>query len=118
LVLVKDDQPSFARSLTTTNAVRLSGLVVSRQSGREKPHFLNPVPVQLIHDRWADKFTERQISALADLKNQLEKIGMTTMEQTIRAAATARRQLARTLRPRACRGGTEPGELGNRGTGR
>lgn len=49
-----------------------AGLVVSRRSGREKLHFLNPVPIRLIHDRWIDKFTERQVSALVDLKNELE----------------------------------------------
>lgn len=47
-------------------------LVISKKSGREKLHYLNPVPIRLIHDRWIDKFTERQISALADLKAQLE----------------------------------------------
>src|SRR6184192_1843182 len=49
-----------------------AGLVVSRKSGREKLHFLNPVPIRLIHDRWIDKYTERQISALVDLKAELE----------------------------------------------
>jgi DNA-binding transcriptional ArsR family regulator len=49
-----------------------AGLVVVRRSGREKLHFLNPVPIRLIHDRWIDKFTERQITALVDLKNALE----------------------------------------------
>lgn len=49
-----------------------AGLVVTRRSGREKLHFLNPVPIRLIHDRWIDKYTERQLSALVDLKNQLE----------------------------------------------
>ena len=49
-----------------------AGLVVTRRSGREKLHFLNPVPIRLIHDRWIDKYTERQVSALADLKNELE----------------------------------------------
>src|ERR1700743_2150357 len=49
-----------------------ASLVVTRRSGREKLHFLNAVPIRLIHDRWIDKFTERQITALADLKNQLE----------------------------------------------
>ena len=47
-------------------------LVVTRRSGREKLHFLNPVPIRLIHDRWIDKYTERQVSALADLKSELE----------------------------------------------
>jgi DNA-binding transcriptional ArsR family regulator len=49
-----------------------AGLITSRKSGREKLHFLNPVPIRLIHDRWIDKFTERRVSALADLKHQLE----------------------------------------------
>ena len=49
-----------------------AGLVVTRRSGREKLHYLNPVPIRLIHDRWIDKYTERQISALSDLKTQLE----------------------------------------------
>jgi DNA-binding transcriptional ArsR family regulator len=50
-----------------------AGLVVARRSGREKLHFLNPVPIRLIHDRWIDKYTERQVSALAELKTELEK---------------------------------------------
>src|SRR5256886_11866610 len=50
-----------------------AGLVVTRRSGRQKLHFLNPVPIRLIHDRWIDKYTERQVSALADLKHQLEE---------------------------------------------
>jgi DNA-binding transcriptional ArsR family regulator len=50
-----------------------AGLVVTRRSGREKLHFLNAVPIRLIHDRWIDKFTERQVSALVDLKTELEK---------------------------------------------
>src|SRR6185503_14101058 len=50
-----------------------AGLVVARRFGREKRHFLNPVPIRLIHDRWIDKYTERQVSALADLKKQLEE---------------------------------------------
>jgi DNA-binding transcriptional ArsR family regulator len=47
-------------------------LVIVRRSGREKLHFLNPVPIRLIHDRWIDKYTERHVSALVDLKNTLE----------------------------------------------
>ena len=50
-----------------------AGLVVTRRSGREKHHFLNPVPIRLIHDRWIDKYTERNVTALLDLKNELEK---------------------------------------------
>jgi DNA-binding transcriptional ArsR family regulator len=50
-----------------------AGLVVTRRSGREKLHFLNAVPIRLIHDRWIDKYTERQVSALTDLKSSLEE---------------------------------------------
>ncbi len=49
-----------------------AGLVVTRKSGREKLHFLNPVPIRQLHDRWIDKFTERRVSALLDLKAELE----------------------------------------------
>lgn len=49
-----------------------AGLVLSRRAGREKLHFLNPVPIRLIHDRWIDKYTERHASALADLRSELE----------------------------------------------
>jgi DNA-binding transcriptional ArsR family regulator len=49
-----------------------AGLVVTRRSGREKLHFLNPVPIRLIHDRWIDKYTERHVAALVDLKHELE----------------------------------------------
>ena len=50
-----------------------AGLVVTRRSGREKLHFLNAVPIRLIHDRWIDKYTERRVSALMDLKGELER---------------------------------------------
>jgi DNA-binding transcriptional ArsR family regulator len=50
-----------------------AGVDVSRRSGRERLHFLNPVPIRLIHDRWIDKYTERRISALANLKTELEE---------------------------------------------
>jgi DNA-binding transcriptional ArsR family regulator len=49
-----------------------AGLITTRWSGREKLHFLNSVPIRLIHNRWIDKYTERQVSALADLKSGLE----------------------------------------------
>jgi DNA-binding transcriptional ArsR family regulator len=50
-----------------------AGLVVTKKSGREKLHFLNPVPIRLVHDRWIDKYTERRVSALVDLKKELEE---------------------------------------------
>jgi DNA-binding transcriptional ArsR family regulator len=49
-----------------------AGLVVTRKSGREKLHFLNAVPIRQIHDRWIDKFTEQRVTALLDLKRELE----------------------------------------------
>jgi DNA-binding transcriptional ArsR family regulator len=50
-----------------------AGLVVTRRSGREKLHYLNPMPIRSIHDRWIDKYRERYVSALAGLKNELEE---------------------------------------------
>jgi len=50
-----------------------AGLVVTRRSGREKLHYLNPMPIRMIHDRWINKYRERYVSALADLKNELEE---------------------------------------------
>jgi DNA-binding transcriptional ArsR family regulator len=50
-----------------------ANLVITDKVGREKLHYLNPVPIRLLHDRWIDKYTERQVSALANLKHELEK---------------------------------------------
>jgi DNA-binding transcriptional ArsR family regulator len=52
-----------------------ANLVATRRDGRHKLHFLNPVPIRLIHDRWIDKYTEHRVSALAELKTQLEEQG-------------------------------------------
>jgi uncharacterized protein YndB with AHSA1/START domain len=49
-----------------------AGLVVTRRRGREKLHFLNPVPIRLAHDRWVSKYAEPWAAALSDLKNRLE----------------------------------------------
>src|ERR1044071_2853984 len=49
-----------------------AGLVVTRRAGRKKLHFLNAVPIRLIHDRWIDKYRQRQVSALVALKAELE----------------------------------------------
>jgi uncharacterized protein YndB with AHSA1/START domain/DNA-binding transcriptional ArsR family regulator len=48
-------------------------LVVTRKQGREKLHFLNAVPIRLIHDRWVSKFAEPWVAALSDLKHDLEE---------------------------------------------
>jgi DNA-binding transcriptional ArsR family regulator len=50
-----------------------AGLVKTRKRGREKLHFLNPVPIRLVHDRWVSKFAEPWTAALSDLKQELEK---------------------------------------------
>ena len=50
-----------------------AGLVVTRRQGREKLHFLNPVPIRLVHDRWVSKYAEPWAAALSDLKQTLEK---------------------------------------------
>jgi DNA-binding transcriptional ArsR family regulator len=49
-----------------------AGLVVTRRAGREKHHFLNAIPIRLIHDRWIDKYTAPNVAALAELKSTLE----------------------------------------------
>src|SRR5260370_25701990 len=49
-----------------------AGLVVTRRSGREKLHYLNPVPIRLVHDRWVNKYTEGWAAGLADLKRDME----------------------------------------------
>ena len=50
-----------------------AGLVVTRRSGREKLHYLNPVPIRQIHDRWISKYAEHRLAALVDLKRALEE---------------------------------------------
>jgi uncharacterized protein YndB with AHSA1/START domain/DNA-binding transcriptional ArsR family regulator len=49
-----------------------AGLVVTKRRGREKLHFLNPVPIRLVHDRWVSKYAEPWAATLSDLKHQLE----------------------------------------------
>ena len=53
-------------------------LVTTKRRGREKLHFLNPVPIRLVHDRWVDKYTEPWAATLTGLKKTLEE---TTMEK-------------------------------------
>jgi uncharacterized protein YndB with AHSA1/START domain/DNA-binding transcriptional ArsR family regulator len=50
-----------------------AGLVVTRKRGREKLHFLNPVPIRLVHDRWVSKYAEPWAAGLSELKRDLEK---------------------------------------------
>src|SRR5687768_6068630 len=50
-----------------------AGLVITRKRGREKLHFLNPVPIRLVHDRWVSKYAEPWAAALSGLKRTLEE---------------------------------------------
>ena len=50
-----------------------AGLVITRRRGREKLHFLNPIPIRLVHDRWVSKYAEPWAAALSELKQELEK---------------------------------------------
>jgi uncharacterized protein YndB with AHSA1/START domain/DNA-binding MarR family transcriptional regulator len=54
-----------------------AGLVVTKRRGREKLHFLNTIPIRLIHDRWVSKYAQRWAAGLVGLKEELE----TTMEK-------------------------------------
>ena len=49
-----------------------AGLVVTKRRGREKLHFLNPIPIRLVHDRWVSKYAEPWTAGLSDLKHRLE----------------------------------------------
>jgi DNA-binding transcriptional ArsR family regulator len=55
------------------DVLEAANLVATVRRGREKLHFLNPVPLQEIYERWIAKFEKRRLKALADLKRQLEK---------------------------------------------
>src|SRR3954465_13828568 len=49
-----------------------AGLVVTKKQGREKLHFLNPVPIRLVHDRWVSKYAEPWAAGMSGLKHELE----------------------------------------------
>src|SRR5437762_4905491 len=49
-----------------------AGLVTTKKRGREKFHFLNPVPIRLVHDRWVSKYAEPWAAGLSRLKNDME----------------------------------------------
>jgi uncharacterized protein YndB with AHSA1/START domain/DNA-binding transcriptional ArsR family regulator len=59
-----------------------AGLVVTRRSGREKLHFLNAVPIRLVHDRWVSKYAEPWAATLSGIKHQLEEERTMPDEQT------------------------------------
>jgi uncharacterized protein YndB with AHSA1/START domain len=53
-----------------------AGLIVTRRRGREKLHFLNAVPIRLVHDRWVSKYAEPWVATLSELKNAIEEDSM------------------------------------------
>ena len=61
-----------------------ANLVVPRRSGREKFHYLNPVPIRQIHDLWIDKYTEQRLTTLIDLKRTLERANDGGLDHTAR----------------------------------
>jgi DNA-binding transcriptional ArsR family regulator len=65
---------AMTRQAVTKHLVLLedANLVVTLKRGREKLHYLNPVPIQEIADRWIGKFERSRLQALSDLKNALE----------------------------------------------
>ena len=50
-----------------------AGLITTQRNGREKFHFLNPVPIQLVHERWVSKYAEPMAAALTGLKKTIEE---------------------------------------------
>jgi len=55
------------------NVLEEAGLVITRKRGREKLHFLNPVPIRLVHDRWVSKYAEPWTASLSALKTNIEE---------------------------------------------
>jgi DNA-binding transcriptional ArsR family regulator len=55
-----------------------AGLVTTQKVGREKRHYLNPVPIRIVHDRWISKYAEPWVRGLVDLKHDLEAKPTTT----------------------------------------
>jgi DNA-binding transcriptional ArsR family regulator len=66
---------SMTRQAVTKHLVILeeANLIVIQWKGREKLHFLNPVPIQEIHERWVSKYEKGRLAAITNLKNALEK---------------------------------------------
>src|SRR5579862_8650581 len=64
-----------------------AGLVDTRRRGREKLHYLNAVPIRMIHDRWIDKYSERWAEGLIGLRDELERTMEKVYEIYIRTTA-------------------------------
>jgi uncharacterized protein YndB with AHSA1/START domain/DNA-binding transcriptional ArsR family regulator len=65
-----------------------AGLVKTKRRGREKLHFLNPVPIRLVHDRWVSKYAEPWAKGLSELKQRMEEPTMSTDTTTDTGAGT------------------------------
>lgn len=84
-----DHLPSMTRH-GVMNHLRIleeAGLVTTHRQGRSKHHYLNPVPIRLIHDRWISRFAERRVAHMTTIKAQLES-GGTTMEKPVHIYTT------------------------------
>jgi DNA-binding transcriptional ArsR family regulator len=60
------------------DVLEAAGLLTTQRHGREKLHYLNPVPIRILHDRWISKFAEPHVTALVGLKQSLERAPITT----------------------------------------
>ncbi len=74
-----------------------ANLVIRRKVGRERHHYLNPVPIRRIHDRWLDRYAIRAADLLTDLKTMLEIDPMTSTETTTQGAEVAPRHVFATF---------------------
>jgi uncharacterized protein YndB with AHSA1/START domain/DNA-binding transcriptional ArsR family regulator len=66
-----------------------AGLITTRRRGREKLHFLNPVPIRLVHDRWVSKYAQPWAAGLSQLKTELEEESMGVRQRVSWAEGTA-----------------------------
>jgi DNA-binding transcriptional ArsR family regulator len=56
------------------DVLEAAGLLTTQRHGREKLHYLNPIPIRLLHDRWISKFADPHVSALVGLKRSVERV--------------------------------------------
>src|SRR5438046_1051838 len=89
-----------------------AGLVVTRRAGREKQHFLNPVPIRLVHDRWIDKYTEHRVEALSDRTTRRDDAPDRRARPARRLAENGRQRLRPRLDARAQRPEDAAGDRG------
>jgi DNA-binding transcriptional ArsR family regulator len=73
--LCKDLDMSRQAVTQHLGVLEAADLVITRREGREKLHYLNPVPIHEIEERWIRKFERRRLDALRDLKRRIERKG-------------------------------------------